>query len=508
MKEKNAKYISCIICVIFVSSIIYFLSGMLIGLKRGPVKAEKEFNTLISQIENIHGATTFMSPEYINAVKYFIANNPYISAVLISSNNNVQFAYPISSNLITADNTGNPAISNTSSMIKTFSYQLHADSQTQILLSAAVYMMQPNDIYKLGRVSFLIILGATLFAFVCIFYLSLYEKDNNLKQNNNTKFEFSDISDLPDDTYSMYSKTDSISEFGELEDLAKVVDTNIESTTLCSSDPTIDSEKDLYDTVEISDDKEEETDNFSETDINKEKSPDFNMNFSSFSDTLAEAFEEEPLNEELSTSIEDLSSTDFSEQNDTEDNDVYEDELTNIDSNRHLDVEDDTEAYIDIENDSDLQNILENRLNNELEKASAFEQDLALLILRVRNLDKETTANERIETLLFDVFKYEGLVFQYKDDGYAGIMLETDLDEAMKIAENIYRETESILTSFNLENKIGIGLSTRNVRIIPAERLLNEAEKAVEHSFEEQEMPIVAFKVNPEKYRQYLSQQM
>ena len=87
-------------------------------------------------------------------------------------------------------------------------------------------------------------------------------------------------------------------------------------------------------------------------------------------------------------------------------------------------------------------------------------------------------------------------------------MLETDLDEAMKIAENIYRETESILTSFNLENKIGIGLSTRNVRIIPAERLLNEADKAVEHSFEEQEMPIVAFKVNPEKYRQYLSQQM
>lgn len=489
MKEKNAKFISYIICVIFISSIIYFVSGMLIGLKRGPAKAEKEFNTLVSQIEDIHKTTTFMSLEYINAVKYFIANNPYISAVLIASNNNVQFAYPLFSNLITADNTGNPAISNTSSMIKTFSYQFSPDSQTQILLSAAVYMMQPNDIYKLGRVSFLLILGATLFTFICIFYLSLYEKESKDKANKVEKSGFHDISDLLDDTDTMCSKEENSTDIAELEDLEEIEDDNLELPIVGSSDPTIDSEEDIYNKVQISDDKEEVPDNSSHTELDNETTTNFNMNFSSFSDTLAEAFEDtdknEILEQELSTPI------------DT----VDEDELTDFDNNRELD------ANLE-EDDADLQNTLENRLGIELEKASAFEQDLTLIIVRIKDLNKDTTANQRIETLLFDVFKYEDLVFQYKDDGYAGIMLDTNLDAAMKISENMYREIGSVLSSFDYENKVGIGLSTRNIRIIPAQRLLNEADKAVEHSFEEEEMPIVAFKVNPEKYRQFLSQQM
>ena len=297
------------------------------------------------------------------------------------------------------------------------------------------------------------------------------------------------------------SKEENSTDIAELEDLEEIEDDNLELPIVGSSDPTIDSEEDIYNKVQISDDKEEVPDNSSHTELDNETTTNFNMNFSSFSDTLAEAFEDtdkdEILEQELSTPI------------DT----VDEDELTDFDNNRELDakknVEADTEDEANLEeDDADLQNTLENRLGIELEKASAFEQDLTLIIVRIKDLNKDTTANQRIETLLFDVFKYEDLVFQYKDDGYAGIMLDTNLDAAMKISENMYREIGSVLSSFDYENKVGIGLSTRNIRIIPAQRLLNEADKAVEHSFEEEEMPIVAFKVNPEKYRQFLSQQM
>jgi hypothetical protein len=55
-----------------------------------------------------------------------------------------------------------------------------------------------------------------------------------------------------------------------------------------------------------------------------------------------------------------------------------------------------------------------------------------------------------------------------------------------------------------MNNKVGIGITTRSLRLITGNRLIEEANQALDKAFEEEGLPIVAFRVNPEKYRQYL----
>ena len=53
-----------------------------------------------------------------------------------------------------------------------------------------------------------------------------------------------------------------------------------------------------------------------------------------------------------------------------------------------------------------------------------------------------------------------------------------------------------------------MGVSTRSMRLISGIRLVKEAMEAVNKALEELELPIVAFKVNPERYRQFLNDEI
>ena len=46
------------------------------------------------------------------------------------------------------------------------------------------------------------------------------------------------------------------------------------------------------------------------------------------------------------------------------------------------------------------------------------------------------------------------------------------------------------------------------MRLVPGNRLINEAKQAAEKALEEETMPIVAFKVNHEKYRDYITEEV
>ena len=49
-----------------------------------------------------------------------------------------------------------------------------------------------------------------------------------------------------------------------------------------------------------------------------------------------------------------------------------------------------------------------------------------------------------------------------------------------------------------------IGISSVSSRIVSAERLITEAEQAVFHALEDKSTPVVAFRVNAQKYREYI----
>ncbi|MDR0447467.1 MAG: hypothetical protein LBH07_02240, partial [Treponema sp.] len=59
--------------------------------------------------------------------------------------------------------------------------------------------------------------------------------------------------------------------------------------------------------------------------------------------------------------------------------------------------------------------------------------------------------------------------------------------------------------SFHKKDDFLIGLSSRSGRLLDADRLLMEADRALKKAKSEPGSPIIAFKSDPEKYRDFIS---
>jgi hypothetical protein len=94
-----------------------------------------------------------------------------------------------------------------------------------------------------------------------------------------------------------------------------------------------------------------------------------------------------------------------------------------------------------------------------------------------------------------------------EDDSFAGININMNLENAINFSEQLFINLYEIYESYKIDSKIGIGITTRSMRLVPGNRLINEAKQAAEKALEEETMPIVAFKVNHEKYREYVSEE-
>ena len=100
------------------------------------------------------------------------------------------------------------------------------------------------------------------------------------------------------------------------------------------------------------------------------------------------------------------------------------------------------------------------------------------------------------------------MIFEYENDSFAGININMNLENAINFSEQLFINLYEIYESYKINSKIGIGITTRSMRLVPGNRLINEAKQAAEKALEEETMPIVAFKVNHEKYRDYITEEV
>lgn len=146
---------------------------------------------------------------------------------------------------------------------------------------------------------------------------------------------------------------------------------------------------------------------------------------------------------------------------------------------------------------------LESDLEAELIHSASCAHDVSLLMFNFISsspIDKDVSA--QVIELIARKTQDRGYFYHY-GDGYALIIQDASLDVAMELAEEIHTESQNILAACKNAHLI-IGISARTERIIAAKRLLTEAEQALEHAAEDPSSPIIAFRVNPEKYRQYI----
>ncbi|MBO4404750.1 MAG: hypothetical protein J5780_05400 [Treponema sp.] len=148
------------------------------------------------------------------------------------------------------------------------------------------------------------------------------------------------------------------------------------------------------------------------------------------------------------------------------------------------------------------------RLDSELLRAAGSEQDISLFTIRIPGFSWKMEGGDKIAELITDRVKFNDLVFEYGDDGCTAIFQELNTESALKKAEQLNGEIQALLTSYGHEFNSYIGISTRSLRLISGQRIANESEQALLHAMEDKESSIVAFKVNPEKYRNYLSKNL
>lgn len=151
------------------------------------------------------------------------------------------------------------------------------------------------------------------------------------------------------------------------------------------------------------------------------------------------------------------------------------------------------------------QEYLIERLDAEIGRAASSDQDISFIIIKLNNVNLKQIKITRISELLTDTFKFRDMIFEYGENGFAGILQDASLEDAMRVSGNIFSGLQAEL-EFQIQNPlIAIGITSRTYRLISAARMIEEAEAAVLKAGENNADPIVAFRANPDKYRNFVA---
>lgn len=164
--------------------------------------------------------------------------------------------------------------------------------------------------------------------------------------------------------------------------------------------------------------------------------------------------------------------------------------------------ENDSEAYYnehkimqEARNSVEGEATLNERINFELTKAASNGQDFSVLLIEIKNSEKFAD----IKKFLDDNYGKEN-IFSYKPQILALLKENTNIDDAEDKAALI----ENNIKAFFEEQNLAIGISSRSLRTITADRILSEAEEALNHANNDPDSKIVGFHVDLEKYREFV----
>jgi len=148
----------------------------------------------------------------------------------------------------------------------------------------------------------------------------------------------------------------------------------------------------------------------------------------------------------------------------------------------------------------------QDRLASELHRCASSEQDLVVLLMECADgVNCDAKLYKKIADEAIELFNLQDLTFEYGNSGITVIIPNAGLEQGISKAESFHaRLFNTCFDSLHSKNDFLTGISSRSGRLIEADRLLLEAKKALEKAKVDPGSPIVAFKSDPEKYREYV----
>ncbi|MCR5290686.1 MAG: hypothetical protein K6E51_11900 [Treponema sp.] len=528
MNQKSTAYIVTGILAVFVINVVLLISGIAGDYHRGPQNAQGMFDQLTGRASDLLRTTRAGSPQFLDGIQKSYTLPEEIATLTIETQGQIVYRYP--AKLQSHSLQSSPFI---------HTYSAHIGSQdNSVLITAQIFVLKSSSIFLRSRIAFVFILIGTITAAVMLIceYKCADDDDypslrlNTDKSNDRTiditaeasddvhaaiataEFELAQAEEIP-----LEGENDALRQNQEVksvhEEQPAVAETPKEAVPAQA-------EQNIKKAVEST--PVAQVSQSSEAAEKEQAAPDSKILVEKSTNVPSpKAQETTPPVKEVATEIEELDANPeplevVETLEEPESDIVNEDEIKDfeiIESEKSAPVK---KQSTTTEQPAGLfspntgfgwQSYLIPRLDSELIRAASSEQDVALFIITIEKLDKnDTSLVKHISKMLVDTFNFPDMVFEYKDDSFAAIKVDETIDTAINLADEIYAELKLLFKKNGFDSPIAIGVSARSVRIISADRLLNEAAQAAEHAKEDPSSPIIAFRVNPEKYRKYLAQ--
>lgn len=457
MKNKFIIFYTFFASVAFAFSVVFFAVNIYKEYSQGQARANQRHNKLVNDLKTYASVDRQFTQNSIENIKNTIGDFNDFSFIQLFLDDAEILKYP-------KDATADLTVSNlTKSFDANFSTQ-----NGQIKIICNVYLLRPSSIYYYAKISFLIILIVTIITVILIFYAN--SKENRISENDENDYEAEN-----DDVFN--------------DEIAKNEEKN-ERAPIFSVDSLSAEENPIR---------------------NETDSENANINSPDFSETDETENSQNDENSVATTENHDFKENDNSPQYDFqnekksfENRNAQKVELPNFETPMKLEQNDENNPTGLFNPSTGLgwESYLQTRLENEISRAISSEIDLAIFLIQLPQTQRESQKMKNASEYLALQFQFKDLLFEYNENSIAAIKISMNLDEALNFADKIYSELAKIADG----EECFIGISTRNIRIVSAERLISEAQAALKHAKEDGDSPIIAFRVDAGKYRQYMEQ--
>ena len=157
--------------------------------------------------------------------------------------------------------------------------------------------------------------------------------------------------------------------------------------------------------------------------------------------------------------------------------------------------------------DSEMEHNIIQKLSQEIRRCASLEQDLVLLSAELKSPQfVSESLFQRFNDEAVSFFSMRDLVFEKNENAIFIIIPGINLEEGLSKSEDFCNLIVSRFSESHMyeEPILCIGLSSRSGRLVEAERLLTEANTALEKALSDPDSNIIGFKSDLEKYRRFI----
>lgn len=447
MKNRFIVVYTVFAAAVFIFSLSFFGFNLYREYSANVEKSEDKYKTLVSDIRNLSFNQAQNNSLYSKGIKDAVGDTGAYAFIQVRRYGETVVYYP----------SGKLKEETVSKLTKSFTKEIIVNTEP-ILIDCNIYLIRPDSIFYYARVSFLMILIITIITIIMIIYLNLSEQTSDVISLTEEAIEEND----DDENLELNAEEDKVSE-----------DTNGTEEDSITSENNSENEIKVEDTGDF-DNLNNETE---ESDENEHK--------------LAEVTPEE---------VKAILSEPLTDEETQKEETVTEPAKLPVDEVAPAETDIPPSGLFDPETGIGWESYLLTRLNNEIDRATASEIDLSLFVVKLPEVDMKSEVFKNVCNYLAIQFQFKDLLFEHKNDSIIAIKISMNVDEALNLADKLYSDICNILNNTNCR----IGISSRSIRMVTGERLILEAEQAIEHT--DANSPVIAFRVDSEKYRQLMEQ--